>query len=711
MKRRLVLLLSLCFISNCALADFKEHFELGTQYLSSYQYTSAITEFKDALRINYKDNSARIQIINAYLAQGQNYANNEKNWEKASNSYRSALFYMQLYPDTQSAQISTAIGPVTQNLNTCMKMANFDKSPASRYAKAKELRAEGEFAAAAFEFSQALGEASQVKDCYSQIGDIMRLLGNEPKAAEYYRKAIAVEPTDIKTRMMYAKILDKLKEEEAAVEEYNYILTKSSDNKDVLFALEKIYKKKLEQYPSDADLNANLGAILQKEEKYDEALQYYRKAEQLSPSNINTRINVGTLYQQKGDYKTAIIAYDSVLILEPDNINANIYKAQCKSALGDDKTAQEIYKKVLALDPGNQIILSDLFNSAKATMSVPDFIEYVTKNSYGSDVTEMLYSYALDLHNQKKFDDAITIYKHLLSKDVTGETYINLAIAYTQQEKYNEALEILNTAHKKFPDNKLITKSIIDINDTLKNKQLDIAAEFYNNKDYAHAISEYMKINPPTVDTLLAIASAYQNMEDNTNAIEYYKKAFELNPTSSDIAYYVAALYADKEDWTNAETYADKAVLLNKNNQQATALLAEIKKQNVAKLLESAIALFDAQDYDQSLSMINNILLSDVDNSYALYYRGMIYDTQKKYYDAIKDYKRAINLNPDDLKIINYNIAVDYDNLEKYKDALTYYDKYAASDVPDDEFKTYAVDRAKELKDYVEQTKPVANKK
>ena len=56
-------------------------------------------------------------------------------------------------------------------------------------------------------------------------------------------------------------------------------------------------------------------------------------------------------------------------------------------------------------------------------------------------------------------------------------------------------------------------------------------------------------------------------------------------------------------------------------------------------------------------------------------------------------------------------IAVDYDSLEKYKEALKYYDKYSSSDVPEDEYKTYAVDRAKELRDYVEQSsKPVANK-
>lgn len=711
MKRQLVLLLSLLTIAQPVFADFKEHFDLGTQYLSSYRYSSAITEFKNALRINYKDNSARIQIINAYLARGMNTASKEKNWDKAANDYRSALFYMTLYPEQDKAQVASIYEPVNKNLETCLNMAKFDRTPEARYAKAKALRAEGEFAAAAYEFSKSLGNQSQIKDSYAQTGDIMKILGNEPKAAEFYRKAIAVDPSDISLRLSYAKLMDKLGSEEAAVEEYNYILTKSIDNKDVLNSLERIYKKKLENSPSDADLNANLGAILQKEEKYDEALAYYKKAEQLSPSNINTRINIGTLYQQKGDFKTAIIAYDSVLILEPDNVNANMYKAQCKTALGDEKGAQELYKKVCLLDPSNTEAQSAMFDSAKKSLPVNEFIEYVNKNSNGADTTAMLYDYALDLHKQNKYDDAIILYNYLLTKDTNGEIYLNLAIAQTQQEKYNEALAVLNKAQSKFPENKMIASTIEGINGTLLDKQLDKAAEAYKQKDFQSAITEYLKITPPTYDTMLAVASSYQNLEDNKNALIYYKKALDLKPTDSEVAYYIAVLYADMEDLDSAEAYAQKALLLNKSNKDAETLLADIQKQNRANLLDNAIALYDSQNYEQSLPLLNEVLEAEPNNAYALYYRAMIYDANKKYYDAIKDYKQAISINPDDLQIINYMLAVDYDNLEKYKEAIDFYTKYATANVPDDEYKTYATDRAKELKEYAEQsTKPVSNK-
>lgn len=706
MKKQLVLLTSLLILTNPSFAnDFKEHFNLGTQYLDNYRYASAIVEFRSALRINYLDNSARIQIINAYLASGHNYAQNEKNYEKAANDYRSALFYMTMYPRADAAQQSSIVGQVKQNLNSCLSMLpNFKKDTTSRYEYAKKLRADGEFAAAGYEFSQAFSDKVLVKDAYTQIGDIMKILGNEPKAIEYYKTAVKLSPNDTSLRLSLAKLLDKNGSEEEAVQEYNSILSQQNVSKDVLYSLERIYRKKLEDSPSDADLNANMGAILQKQEKYDEALTYYKKSEQLNPSNLNTRINLGTLYQQKGDYKTAIVVYDSVLIIAPANVSANLYKAQCEAAIGNTKKAQEIYKKILASDPGNQIAQNELFNVAKTTMTTPQFIEYVRKNGSGLDTTTMLYDYALDLHKQNKLDDAVLVYSSLLDKDTTGEIYTNLAIAQSQLKKDDLAISTLNAAKNKFPNNSVITDTLSSIKENILNQKLDLAADYFNNKDYANAIQAYLAIDPPTSDTMLAVASAYQNMDDNQNAIKYYKKALELNPKNADIAYYIASLYTGLDDLDSAEAYAQKALLINKNHKDAKTLLSSIQDANNSNNLNKAISLYEEQKYDESLSILNQLIADDGKNAYARYYRAMIYDSKNNLNAAINDYKQVLSSNISDLQIVNYMLGIDYDNLGKYKEAYNHYLAYAKSSAPDDEYKDYAKARSEELKEYANQT-------
>lgn len=685
-----------------AMASFKEHFDLGQQYLANFQYSGAITEFKSAMRINYLDNSARIGLINAYCARGVYYTNKEQNYQKAADDFRSALFYLIYYPNANSVKnSSTAIVQVTSNLNSCLSSLKFDTSAANRFKTAKQLRAEGEFAAAAYEFNQALGDKNYIKDSFQQTGDIMKLLGNDPKAAEYYRKAIGVAPNDIDLRLAYAKILDKLGSSDTAVEEYNFILARTSDNKDVLYSLERIYKKKLEESPNDATVTSNLGAIMQKQGNYDEALRYYSKAEYLDPSNINTRINVGTLYQQKGDYKTAIKAYDSILILYPDNAQANLYKAQSLAALGDKNQALNLYKKVLTTEPENSIAQAQMMDIVRETMSPQQFVDYVKKNG-GANPADTLYTYALDLHKQNKLDESITIYNEVLKLNNSNpEVYINLAIAQGQKKNYDSALSTLKTANAKFPNNEQIQDALKNINGQAVDEKLEIAANYYNSKDYQNALNAYLRIQPATADTMLGAASSCQNLGDNTKAIEYYKQAFNLKPTDSEIAYYIAALYADAEDWDNAKAYTQKSLALNKTNQQAIELNNVIISQSNSIALEKAIALFDAQDYDKSLALINQILSTNNQDAYALYYRGMIYDTKKKYNEAITDYKRAINISPD-LCIVNYLIGVDYDTLGQYKNAVSYYKEFTAKYTEADDFKKYADQRIVDLKQYAQ---------
>lgn len=703
MKRSALTLFCILALSQPVFAGFKEHFDLAQEYLANYQYSSAITEFKNALKINYLDNSARIGLVNSYLARGTYYANNEKDYAKAADDYRSALFYLTLYPNDESAvkNSSHAVEQVTRSLNICFDLIKFDIMPSSRFEKAKQLRAEGNFSAAAFEFSKALADKSYVKDSLEQIGDIMKLLGNNPKSAEYYRKAVAVGPDDIDLRLSYARTLDNLGNENQAVEEYNYILSQGTDNKEVLYSLERIYNKKLAAKPDDADTIANLGAILQKQGKLEEALEYYNKAESIDPSNINTRINVGTLYQQKGDYRTAVVAYDSVLILYPDNIQANLYKAQSLAAQGENKEAQTYFKKVLHLDPGNKIATDELFSSARKSMSPMQYVDYVKKNADSAQVDDMLYSYALDLHKQNNLTDAIKVYTEITKKSDNPEVFVNLAVAQSQMKNYPEALTTLENAKTKFPENTQIADAIKNIKAQDISAKFDRAAEFFNNKDYENAIKEYAKIDPPTSDSMLGIASAYQNTGNRELAIEYYKKALDLKPADSDIAYYIGVLYAEGEDYDSAQEYLKKSVALNKNNTKASEYLDSIISQLNTNSLNEAISLYEAQNYDESLNLLNKLIVSDPMNAYAYYYRGMIYDTKENKPEAVNNFKSALKYNSsEDLNILNYLIAVDLDSMEKYKEAYSYYQKYASSNAPDDEYKQYSTTRLEELKDY-----------
>lgn len=677
---------------------FAEHYNAAQNYLTQNQYSSAIVEFRKAMRINYLDNSARIGIVNAYLARAAHYANTEKDYSKAANDFRSALFYLKMYPENEQ-DIQNSIGMIQSangNLNQCLKVMGTDTTAGARYKKAEELRAVANFPAAAYEFSKAAENEKYASEGNAQVGDLMKLLGNDKRAADYYQKALKADPADGVTKMKYARTLDKIGQYDTAVTQYNDALANAKGDMEVLYALERIYLKKLAQTPNDADLNANIGAIKQAQGDLESALNYYGKAERLNPSSTLTRLNVGTLYQQKKDYRRAIEAYDSVLTLEPSNTKALFYKAQALSEMGDKQTALTIYKSIALLDPNNKDARNAISNIVKETMTPIEYIGYLSQNGTLSE----LYDYSYKLHKENKIDEAIHGYRAYIQKDQTkADAYVNLGICYASKDDYGSAITTLNVAKEKFPANNLVLKTLKEIQGDYNSTRITAASASYEAKDYKKAIKQYLEISPATENTMLGVAASYQALNDYDNAILYYKKAEVLNAKNAEIPYYIGYLYSELQKWTEAETYLKKALSLNPES-DAKQLLSYVQQNGTLGILNSGIELFEKQDFTNALSKFNEVLKKESNNAYAYYYRALIYDEQKQPKSAIADYLNVIK-NSKDFPIANYMIAVDYDGLENYKEAFKYYKQFVSVYSTDDEYLKYAKDRMKELEPYV----------
>lgn len=701
MKKFLSIIVCLFLTCTAAKADFAEYYNAGQQYLSQFQYSSAISEFKKALRINYMDNSARIGLVNSYLARGTYFANKDKDWESAANDYRAALFYLRYYPSPQEVQnAAPAIANASQNLNQCLGIQKFNTSAQSRFQKAKDLRLQGFFAEAGYEFAQAASDENFKEKSYEQIADIMKVLGNDPKSGEYYQKAIDLKPDDPGLRLKHARVLDRLEQNDAAAAEYNNTLARGGDDPEILYSLERIYRQKLAQTPNDPATITNLGAILQKENKFDEALQYYTQASQIDPANVTTRLNVGTLYQQKKSYDSAIAAYDSILFLYPNHLEANLYKAQCLAAMGQKDQALAGFKTVLTINPKNQEAKAQIFETLKTTMTPAQMMSYLSSNGTPDKGTlDDMYNYAIELHKQNKFDDAIACYNEVLKyRTDNPEIYVNIAIAYKQKNDFAQAKQVLQSAKTKFPNNKPIADNLQALVQEAESGKFDEASKYYNSGDYQKALEAYQSVQPPSFDSLSGIAASYKGLNNDAQALEYYKKAFAMN-ANSDVAYYIGVLYSEKEDWINSKSYLKKALAINPKNTKAKDLLGSVVEQVNIKLVDNGIAFYDKSNYVEATKIFNQVLQDDPKNAYALYYRGLILDSQKKYTLALVDYKKAIQYNSE-LTIIYYLMALDYDCLAQYKNALTYYKKYVSVNTEDNEYRKYSQSRIKELKKY-----------
>lgn len=665
MKRKflgIVCLTALSTVMNGAIwaapsSNFAQYYDAGQNYLTQGQYSSAIVEFRKALGINYMDNSARIGLINSFLARATYYANQEKNYDKSANDFRSALFYLKIFPTKeQTVQNSAAmIASANENLNQCLKVTGFDKTAPSRYKKAEELRAMGNFSAAAFEFSQAAQNEAFAGKANVQIGDLLKVLRNEPRSADYYKSALDLLPNDSMLRMKYARTLDKLGRYDDAVAQYNAALSTSKGDLEVLYALERIYLKKLAQTPSDAELHANIGAIKQAQGDFESALGYYAKAEQINPSNVNTRINVGTLFQQKKDYLKALKSYDSVLTLYPDNVQANLYKAQVLSLMGNKNESFKLYQKVLSIDPTNAIAKSEIVGVMQDTMTPSEFIAYLSEKARDDRSTQaMLYDYAYRLHKENKTEDAIKAYSAVIKTNPTNvDAYVNLAICYASKNDYDNAEKVLNSAKSKFPTNNLVLKTLQDVQKDSLSTALASASRNYENKDYKTALQQYLAIKPASEDSLLGVAVCYQALEDFENAIVYYKKAMNIAPQNAEIPYYIGYLYSEQQKWNDAELYLKKSISINPEG-EAKNLLPYVMQNFTLAEYNEAVNLYEKNEFESALTKLNEVLKKESNNAFAYYYRGLIFDEQKKYKLAIDDYNKFMAIYTTDDEYLQY---------------------------------------------------------
>ncbi len=678
-------------------------YQSGTQYLNSDQYSKAIGEFKKALRENPADNSSRIQIINAYHARAAYYNNKVQDFKSAANDLRSALFYMKYYDVTPvDSQTLKNIQITEGNLENVLSSMNFDNSPKGRYAAAKQLRSQGEFAASVTEYMYAITDPKYKKESFLALGEIYYIMNLNQQAATYLQRALAEDSSNADAHLKLARIYEKMGNPDKAAKEYGMALTSSSENQEIISALENIWKQKVAASPDNAENHANLGAIYQKKGNLDAALEEYKLAEKLNPSNATTRLNLGTLYQQKKDYETAMEAYDSILKLYPNHAMAYFYKAQCLKAMGYKDAAIQNYKLAQNLEPNNTMIKNELFELYKTNMTPDDVLKYL-----GEEVkrvpnnADKLYEYAYELHKVKRLDEAITYYNQALKLSPSNaDTYVNLGIAYTQKESYDKAKQIFEQGLSIYPENSELNKQLSILESASGNYYYTQATTLFNQKKYKEAIAMYGKVTPVSSESLVGIGACYQAMNNNKLALENYKKAYNLDSKNADIAYYIALVSSNENNNAEALSYAQKALAINPSHKNAKELMTYLQDEATAKELEDAIALYEKQEYTKSLEMFNKLIAKNPKDANAHYYCGLIYDDQKKYWQAIESYKKAIEADPA-MNVAEYSIAVDYDYLGKYKEATSYYKKYLTTTKETNDYTAYATKRVQELKDYV----------
>ena len=707
-KSASVLLFLLCLMQTPVFADNYErvniYYNNGINYFKDKKYSSSILEFKKVLRQRPYDITVQNALATAYLARAQYYIDSEKAYKKAINDLRSALVYLKFWGNTPDEDKLAVIKKAEDNLDYLKRMYAPLKTAEQIDKEAKALRAQGELAASIYEYTNLYKSSVYNKTAYSNASDIYKSLNNEKMAIECIRNALSIKRDDGMLHFKYALILDDIGNEDAAMDEYSRALEYSDKNKELQDSLLNLWMARSVQDSTDSQALINLGAVLQKKNEFELAKAQYLKARQLNPNDPVVLINLASVYTALNDYDNAIKTYDEILLKNEGDLSARFYKAKLYEKKGDIAAAVNGYKEILSLkkdDSNAQNALNSLLSNLSGEQLGGYLLNEANNNSSNYDAQ---FKYAYEMHKNKAYAPAIEYYKKAIAINPgKPEPFINLAQIFIIQNDYEKAKNVCAHGLSIMPDNKDLLTIKSNIEKANANNLYAKGVELYNAGDYENALNHYLKIQYQTPEILIMIANCYYELKNNSKALEYYDKVLSADTENENAMLMIANIMISTDNEQSAREYLNKILTINPNNIEAKNTLNALNEGAEAKMLDSAIVMYENKDYENALSMLNKITSKNPKNAYAYYYKGAIYEQMKNSEGAIKEYKNSISSDPD-FSLSYYMLAVLSDTKEDYKSAVSYYEKFIqlkAKEGVEDEYSTYAKTRCKELKDYL----------
>jgi len=192
------------------------------------------------------------------------------------------------------------------------------------------------------------------------------------------------------------------------------------------------FEKLLTLKPNDPYYLYRLGLTYKEIQQYDKAIPFLEKADQKDfPYRNNVFLLLGDIYFELKDFQKSEYYYNELEKLNPNSEEVKNSKTQSKVAY--------------YLEEGNKSFKNKKYSEAENHFK--KVIQLVPNRSVGYFQLGLVYL------ETKKFDHAIEQFKKAVqfSKDV--EPYTFLCRTYLESNKYNEALNCLESATKLYPNN------------------------------------------------------------------------------------------------------------------------------------------------------------------------------------------------------------------------------------------------------------------
>lgn len=139
--------------------------------------------------------------------------------------------------------------------------------------------------------------------------------------------------------------------------------------------------------------------------------------------------------------------------------------------------------------------------------------------------------------------------------------------------------------------------------------------------------------NPNNADLYFERGMLLQRIEEDSLALNDYKKAVSLDTTKAQYYSAIGDLLFEHKDISGSVTWLQKAIKLNPNDPKAQLKIAKM--------------FIFLNDFNKAFNAINTVLKQDVYNPEAYFLKGIVYKNIKDTAKAISSFQTALNAAPE----------------------------------------------------------------
>jgi len=492
------------------------------------------------------------------------------------------------------------------------------------------------------------------------------------QAVEQYKLALDADPNSKLLQDGLANLYFKIGRIREAVTAAQEQVSKNPNDVEAHSLLGQVYLRSLGDMQSQQS-----GQMLQL------AIAEYEKLVQLKPNDVETHLLLGQLYGLNHDSAKAEAQFKDAQKIDANSEEVALNMARLYSEQGESKRAAEVLSAIPADDRTARVEFA-LGASYEQSHQLKDAIAaYYRALALDPDNLDTDRGLANALLTDGQLDDALKILTGIVTVEPQdAQSQIHISEIERRQGHYDQALATLEKAKPLAPDSLELIYNEALIYDALG--RYDDATGVLTKlvSDSAHADGKYSdgeKANRAIFLDRLAII--YREQNKTTEAVATYKQLIPLGGEYVKSGYQGQVdAYRDAHQWKEATAVAadvakampkdhgiqlmyagqladtgkvDEGVALANAQLAATKGTADERDSHLA-LAQIYIRLKRWQDASAELTSAESLATKPDEKLYVAFLRGTLYDRQKRYDEAEAEFRKALDIDPQNATILNY---------------------------------------------------------